>query len=403
MVLLYIFYKGDKTMGEPTKKIKPLSIVCFLVAAIFGAASIFFLFFGNVPSKTEAQGEPVDVYYATEQDEPVYLTMQYMTESVAYLEAVESMQYYITFDSEWNPAVICMYDSELEAYQPYIDWLFTPATTGGPEEIKVTGYSVPYDEELKQFVMEYFNAMVGEEAATEENFEDYFGSFYLTTGQSSGSFETFNIGIYCLLGVVAFIIIGVAVSYNNLKSASDAEASNYLEVHKTYKGRGVLGALLGALLGGVLWAAIGALGYISGWIGVLIVLFATTGYRIFAKEESGFGTVISVIFSWIVVLPATYFAGVWSFYQELNKSLSEYIPLSRAFLGFGEYLTKTDNWGSMIYNIVIGYVFMLFAGAYNVSSVLKRKKEEPSVTEFANANVNANVNAATDEDVENAQ
>lgn len=389
-------------MGEQTKKIKPLSMVCFVLAAILTAASIFFLFFGKLPSETENQKEPVDVYYATEQDEPVWLKMQFMTESVAYLEAVESMQYYITFDCEFNPAVICLYDSELETYQPYIDWLFTDAETGGPEEITVTGYSVPFDEELMQFVMEYFNALVGETAVTEENFADYFGDFYLTTGRSSGSFETFNIGIYCLLGVVAFVIIGVAISYKNLKSVSDAEAANYFEVHKTYKGRGVIGALLGALLGGILWAAIGALGYISSWIGVLIVLFATTGYRLFAKEESGFGTVISVVFSWIVVLPATYFAGVWTFYLELNNYVSEYIPLGRAFLEYGEYLTKTDSWGSMIYNVVISYVFMVVAGAYIASGALKRKqKEEPSITELANANTNAN--AATEEEKENDQ
>lgn len=387
-------------MGEQTKKIKPLSVICFLLAVILGAVSIFFMFFGNVPKKAEEQREPVDVYYATKQDEPVYLTMQYMTESVAYLEAVESTQYYITFDSEWNPAVICLYDRELEAYQPYIDWLFTDATTGGPEEIEVTGYSVPFDEELKRFVMEYFNAMVGETAATEENFAEYFGGFYLTTGQNSSGYKNFNIGIYCLLGAVAFVIIGVAVSYNNLKSATETEASNYLEVHKTYKGRGMLGALLGALLGGVLWAAVGALGYISGWIGILIVFFATTGYRIFAKEESGFGTAVSIIFSLLVIFPATYFAGVWVFYQELNNSLSEYIPLSRAFLGYGEYLTKTDSWGAMIYSLVMGYVCMLIAGCYSGAGVFKRKKKEKSeVARMANLNVNANLqNEETEHD-----
>ena len=63
------------------------------------------------------------------------------------------------------------------------------------------------------------------------------------------------------------------------------ETSNYLEVHKTYRGRGVIGALLGALLGGVLWAAIGSLGIISGWIGILIVFFAMTGYRILQRKK----------------------------------------------------------------------------------------------------------------------
>ena len=385
-------------MGEPKKKIKALSVVFFALAAVLLAAAVFFMFFGKMPAKEEAQTEPVDVYYATEQDEYVYLAMQYMTESVAYLEAVESMQYYITLDSEFNPAVVCLYDSELEEYQPYIDWLYTEETEGGPEEIRITGYSVPFDAELKQFVIESYNEIFGVSFLTAENFEDYFGSYYVTVGQSTADYENFNIGIYCLLGVVLFVILGVAVSYKNLMEAAVVEDGNYLEVRKTHKGRGVLGALLGALLGGVLWAAVGALGYISGWIGILIVLFATTGYKLFAKEESGFGTVVSVIFSLLVIFPATYLAGVWTFYQELNKTLSEHISLGRAFQEFSAYLTKTDSWGSMIYNIVMGYVFMLVAGGYSAAGVSKRKKkEEESITEFANASANA----ATEEETEN--
>ena len=379
-------------MEEPTRKIKPLSIVFFALAAVFTATAVFFIFFGGVPKKEETQAEPIDVYYATEQDEPVYLTMQYMSESVAYLEAVESMQYYVTFDSEWNPAVICLYDSEKETYQPYIDWLYSDEEEGAPEEIQVTGYSVPFDEELKQYVIENINILFGEKIVTEENFTNFFGGFYLTVGQSSGGFNTFNAGIYCLLGMVVCIIIGVAISYKSLMEAAVAGKDNYLEVHKTYKGRGVLGALLGALLGGVLWAVVGALGFISGWIGILIVLFATTGYKLFAKEESGFGTAVSIIFSLLVIFPATYLAGVWTFYQELNKVVSEYIPLGRAFLGYSEYLTNTDSWGNMIYNMVMGYVFMLVAGCYSAAGVSKRKKEEKSeVAKMANVDVTAAV------------
>lgn len=373
-------------MGEQKKKIKPLSVVCLIVGAALVIAAVFFMFFGNAVTQGGEQKEAVSIFEVTAQDESAYLNMQYMTESVAYLEAVESMQYYITFDSEWNPAVICLYDSDVATYQPYIDWLYTEETEGGPEEIKVTGYSVPYDTELEQFAIEYFNAMYGGEYVTEDNFEEFFGEYYLTIGQSRSNYEKFNIGIYCLLGAVIFIVIGVAISYNSLKTVAEAGDGNYLEVRKTYKGRGVLGALLGALLGAVLWAAVGALGYISGWIGVLMVLFATTGYRIFSKEESKLGTVLAVVFSLILVFPATYLAGVWTFYQELNKNMAEYITLGRAFQGFSAYLTKVDGWGNMIYNIAMGYVFMLVAGGYSIAGVNKRKKQEESA-EYTNVDL----------------
>lgn len=370
-------------MDNSAKKIKPISIVCFILAAVLGAVAVFFIFFGGVSAKEESK-EAVNVFEAEEEDVPVYLNMQYMTESVAYLEAVESMQYYITFDSELTPAVICMYDSELETYQPYMDWLYTEEEEGGPEEIRVTGYSVPFDDELRQFVADSFNYIFGVEYVTEDNFEEFFGEYYLSTGKSSGSFENFNIGIYCLLGLVILVIIGVAISYKSLIGASEAEAGNYLEVHKTYRARGVLGALLGALLGGVLWATVGALGMIIGWLGILIVLFAITGYRIFAKEESVFGTVVSVIFSLLVIFPATYFAEVWMFYQELNKNVYEYISLGRAFVSFSDYLTNTDSWGLLIQDMVLGFVCMAVAGIYCLVGISKNKqKKEENIAEFA--------------------
>jgi len=299
-----------------------------------------------------------------------------MTEPIAYLEAVESMQYYITFDSEWNAAVVCLYDSDAAAYQPYIDWLYTDAEDGGPEEIQVTGYSVPYDDELRQFAIEYYNALFGFELLTMDNFEQIFGTHYLTVGQSSDNYESFNIGIYCLLGVVILVILGVAISYNSIMRGAIADTGNYLEVQKTYKGRGVIGALLGALLGGVLWTVVGALGYISGWIGVLIVFFAITGYKLFSKEESGFGTVVSIIFGLLVIFPATYLAGVWTFYVEVNKYVTEYIPLMHAFSGYSEFLTKNDGWGDLTSNMIMGYFFMIVAGCYSISGMRKRKKQE---------------------------
>lgn len=378
-------------MEEPKKKLKPLSVIFLAVGAVLLLAAVYFMFFKGITVQSADQKEAVSIYEATAQDAPAYLELQYMTESIAYMEAVESMQYYITFDAEWNPAVICLYDSEMEKYQPYIDWLYTEDwytenEENGPEEIKVTGYSVPYDAELRQFTIEGINASFGVEFITEDNFEEVFGEYYLTVGQNSGAYESFNTGIYCLLAAVVIIVIGVAISYSSLKSAVDAEAGNYLEVHKTYKGRGILGAFLGALLGAILWAAVGALGYISGWIGVLMVLFATTGYKLFAKEESKLGTVLAVVFSLILVLPATYFAGVWVFYQELNKSMAEYITLGRAFQGFSAYLTKYDAWGDMIYNIAMGYVFMLVAGGYSIAGMNKRKKQEAASTaEYAAA------------------
>ena len=156
---------------------------------------------------------------------------------------------------------------------------------------------------------------------------------------------------------------------------------NILEVKKVHRGRGIVGALLGALLGGILWTVVGALGYISGWIGLLIFFFSFTGYKMFAREESGFGTVISFVFSFLVIFPATYFAGVWNFYQELNKNLSEYVTLGRAFEEFSDFLTRADGWGDMVQNMAMGFIFMIFAGCHSLSKMRTKKKEKKNEEE----------------------
>lgn len=76
-------------------------------------------------------------------------------------------------------------------------------------------------------------------------------------------------------------------------TASGAYTSPVIEKNNRWKG--VIGALIGAILGGLVWTAIGCLGYISGWVAILIFFLAQVGYKKLNGKEDTFGIVISVV------------------------------------------------------------------------------------------------------------
>ncbi len=367
-------------MGEPTKKWNPLTYVCLLAGVILMATAVFFMFRGSInPQKNEEIAKKAeDVYEADKSNKPVYVNIQYMSEAIAYKEALPDMQYYLTFDKELNPALVCVHDDDLKAYQEYIDWMYNEDVAEAPAAGVMYGYSVKTDSDLRGFVIEAYNMLFGEEYLNDRNFDTFFGEYYLVMGQERSQYDSFNKGIYCMLAAVIVIVIGVALSYQAMKPEEVPGNATCLEVHKTHRVRGVLGALVGALLGGILWAAVGALGYISGWIGILTLLFAKTGYSLFAKEEGKLGTVCSLIFSLLMVLPATYLGGVWNYYQELNKMMPVYISLGRATKGLMEYLSEAGDLESVIYNIGMGYLFMLLAAGHLVTRTAKKEQQKQS-------------------------
>lgn len=335
------------------KKIGGIMLV--LIGVIIMSLGLGIILVGGNTSKLE-EAEPVDVYYATETDEYAYALIQYMTESVAYYEAMESMQFYIVYDSEWNPAVICLHDEDLAACQPYIDWFYSESYENEPQEMMITGYAQPFDQELYDFVEESFVYDWGEEIMADATIVDYFGEYYLQVGEKNGSYKFSNVGIYLLLAAIVVIVIGGALVYEKPEVEQDGPF-----IQSSNAGLGVLGALLGAVLGGLLWAVIGALGYISGWLGILIVFFAYKGYEIMARKTDKFGLIISIIFGFVIILPATYLGYGWTYYCAVNESVSGYTTLVRALTELPAYMESVDGWGDFIYDIVMGYVFMIVA------------------------------------------
>lgn len=360
-------------MEEKKKSKKVAASIFTVLGVIVILTGIGIMLYAGVWKPAHGSGQdPVDVFYATEEEQDVYAWMQYMSDSVAYYESMENMQFYIVFDSDFNAAVVCMHADALKNYQAYMDYFYTEDYANPPEEIVIEGFSQPFESDLKKFVIEGYNALLGQEYLTRTNFEEVFGKYYIQLGRANGSYEIFNIGIYALIAGVALLAVGIGMLY---QKPEDSAASNgfMLEAEESHRMRGIIGALLGALLGGVLWAAVGMLGYFSVWIGVLMDVFASTGYKMFSGKDDKFGVILSIVFCLIIVLPATFLADGWNYYKEMNSFMAGSVTLLRALKEYPAYLTSTDSWGRVLSNIGLGYVFIIIGIFVEYKSMMAKK------------------------------
>lgn len=79
----------------------------------------------------------------------------------------------------------------------------------------------------------------------------------------------------------------------------------YGEVEERYL-PGLIGAFIFSLVGGAVWYLLYQFGYLAGLSGVIGVLCAVKGYKVFGKKESVKGVVSAVIISTVVIVLAWY-------------------------------------------------------------------------------------------------
>lgn len=128
---------------------------------------------------------------------------------------------------------------------------------------------------------------------------------------------------------------------------------------------GVLGAALGAIAGGVIWTLIGILGFVSGWISVLIFFMARFGYKLLGKVQDTFGNVISVIFGLIVIFPATWAAYAYSVWKALNETVSiGHFSYMEVVTDLAFYMERHDLWGNFAANLAMGYGFTVLVAIF---------------------------------------
>lgn len=151
-------------------------------------------------------GEPENLYYATEQQQYVYVPVQYLTEAFGTYESYGKMSLYFAFNEDWEPYIICMDDADATQYADLV--AYTYGMLDEAEMQNITGYSVPIDPDIQDLAVECYNELFDDECVTDDNFYDVFGSYYMQVGGKSSAYTNFNTFIILLLvGAVCWDIL----------------------------------------------------------------------------------------------------------------------------------------------------------------------------------------------------
>ncbi len=134
-----------------------------------------------------------------------------------------------------------------------------------------------------------------------------------------------------------------------------------LEIEPNRHLQGIIGALIGALIGGAAWMLIGCLGFISGWIAILIFFLAQYFYTKFNKSLDTFGVITCIILGLVIIFPATW--GVYSF--KVAKALDyEFWDVATDlpfYLKSSELWVKGEQWSTFMWDLAKSYIFTIVA------------------------------------------
>ena len=343
-------------VNERNKGIRLLWIGVALFLAGFLAAGGGFLF------GLREESEPVALYQAVEEDQYVYTQVSYLTEPFAYYNDMEDMEFYLAFDAQWHPSVICLHKDDREVFQPYIDRFHNGGYGEELSEYTAIGYTRYFDEDVKGFAVEVMAYLYGDEL-TVEAFEDFFDSYYVQIGGSSSAFGFFNAAaVLIAAGVLALGLGGLYYSawrrYLREISHPESVAAPVIE-RDLSRFLAPLCALAGALAGGMLWIIVGAIGFYACWTGMLISLLSWVGYGIMKNNQEAKGVILSAVCSLLVPLPATYIQWALIYYADRNGGIYGYVPFSRVLRELPMYLKASEVPGALMADLFLGYIFIL--------------------------------------------
>ncbi len=144
-------------------------------------------------------------------DEYSYIEISKMSEKFAYFSTSKKSIHFVIEQEEtgaWYTYLVAIKDSDYSKFKDIIDYTYE-RTTKEPKPIKVYGYPVVINDELKKLAIENiinFLPVENEVVITEENFNDYLTNSYLDTTIKRE--DNFNILLFISL-LILFIMIAL--------------------------------------------------------------------------------------------------------------------------------------------------------------------------------------------------
>ena len=143
---------------------------------------------------------------------------------------------------------------------------------------------------------------------------------------------------------------------------------------------GTVGAFLFALAGGAIYFALWQVGYIAAISGLIAVVCAMKGYELFAKKESNYGIVISVVMSVLVIAIAWYLClsfDVYHAYQEWHETgeVDYVVSFADSVRNAYLFLSESDIARSYGLSLLVGVVLCGVGCISPIRAALRRAKK----------------------------
>ena len=143
-----------------------------------------------------------------------YITISKMSEKFAYYENSKKEIHFVIEEEDtgqWHTYLVAIDEDDYFKYKDIIDYTYE-RTTEVPEPVKVYGYPVVIDDELKQLAIQNITNFVpaeNEVVITNDNFNTYLTNSYLDTTlprQEKFSFALFLVIVILIIVVLMFIL-----------------------------------------------------------------------------------------------------------------------------------------------------------------------------------------------------
>lgn len=350
------------------------------VGAVLFVAGILILAVGVIYGLRETS-KPTALYQASE-DDYAYTRVLYLSESFAYYDKMEGMQFYLAFDSILQPTVICLHNDDRERFQPYIDNFFGMIDGEQTPEYMALGYAKPFDRELEQYAMEALYEVYGLESNGEDltdSFQDYFDGYYLQIGANRSAFRFFQVAALCIVIGLGAIFLGMLHyrAWTDFLKELEGQGNPEVPVGRKQSSRlvGVLGALLGAMMGGLLWTIVGTLSsykFLNFWVGFVIYFLSYSIYGFWRQREELIRYIAALVCSLLSIVAATYIQWTWIYYSDANGGVFGYIPLERVLRELTSYVTDND-WKLIRFEVIGGAILVLVGFGISLSTFIEDK------------------------------
>jgi len=186
-------------------------VFLYITAVSFLGAGMGMKLLGN----TKPAAEPTEFHVYDGADIYSSLNAQMMTQEFA-SDFKETNHYYFAYDENLLPYIVELHGDLAEEYLKIQSYLYDESEEA-PEPVTFYGISSPIEDDIREYAIESYNDMWGEELVTEDNFSDYFGEYYLDTTRKPVSNASGTVSLFFSYGFMA-ALAGTLILAGNLNS-----------------------------------------------------------------------------------------------------------------------------------------------------------------------------------------